>query len=749
MAIADKDIPEYVRRCYDQYISATSDIRESSKQSRRMWVGGKLQWRDDEVANRIGANRPFLSINRCKPSVDQVENEARKNPPGPEAHPVNSSTDKEVPDICEGMIREYEYRSDAHRAYITGLRYACASSAGVFEMATEYAGERSMEQRIIIKEIEDPDIVFGDANARMACREDSMVSGKIRVFSRQRVEEEYGKTLKILNRKFVERAAGWMQTAIGWGGNQSSINMWCGGSSSDEGPYYVCEFYMVRVEKAELALYSDNILRFKDEPIPDGVTIQEDEDGPIKRLVPKRKLKKYVVTALDIISQTEWLGDIIPYYWVLGPEIYIEGKLHRLSLIDGAMDSQRGLNYMATAVAEVVGTMNKSSGFLGYQGQFDTANAQGINPWDDFNMKLYSRMEIKPTWSVNPTTGVAELLPPPQRSVWEAPIQTLIEAATFFGEQIKAATSVFFDPTVQSAKDAQSGEAIKALQSQTNIGTMNWQDNLHRAVTLSYQEAWKILRKITSAQTAVAVVRPDGKHEIQVINQIFQKDGIKQIKNNIAGAELSIRVTVGPSTAERTERAMEKFMDLLHIAPQITQAPGVLPMIVRLVGEGSPQMEQMADALLPPGTNQDMTPEQLKQQIMALQQSDQQKQVLIGNLTQALLAKMPEIQAKRDIALLQEMTKIRVAEINASKDADRAGGEREVAILEHLTGMAHDAATQAVDHEHEKGMAERQAQIGSVQADQQHQQSMEQSDQGHQQALEQQQAAAEQQPASE
>ena len=107
-------------------------------------------------------------------------------------------------------------------------------------------------------------------------------------------------------------------------------------------------------------------------------------------------------------------------------------------------------------------------------GAFDVTNAQGINQWNDANSSAYQYLEYKTTYSINPTTGQAEKEPPPTRFTWEAPIQRLLEFANFCGEQIKAATSVFFEPSSPSAADArQSGKAIQALQQQSNMGTAN------------------------------------------------------------------------------------------------------------------------------------------------------------------------------------------------------------------------------------------------------------------------------------
>jgi hypothetical protein len=349
---AEKDIPRFVRRCWEQYQNATVDNRKASVESLKMWVGGELQWRPGEIANRTGNNRPWITINCLKTAVDQVENEARENPPGPQAHPVGGGADKDGADILEGLIREYEYRSNAPVAYTTAIRYAAAGNFGVFELATEYDGERSMAQRLVVKEGEDPALYFCDPYARRVCREDAMWAGKIRQLSREQLIQDYGPKLKVLKRGMLERGTGWMQDAFGWRGDQATTNEWTGGAASKTGPYYVCEFYWVKIKQEKLTLYSDNLLRFKGESVPDGVTPKLDGEGEeISRSEPRRSVKKYIVTALDTISETAWPGTIPPIFWVMGPEIYISGKLYRLSLIDGGKDAQRGLHNAEASAA--------------------------------------------------------------------------------------------------------------------------------------------------------------------------------------------------------------------------------------------------------------------------------------------------------------------------------------------------------------------------------------------------------------
>ena len=734
--IKDEDIPRYVRLCWQQYQDATQELRKEEEISRGFWIGGKFQWGEGETENRESTKRPWLSINRCKPAVDQVENEARNNPPGPKADPVGESgADKDGADIIEGLIREYEYRSDAKTAYMLALRNAAAAMRGVFEMGTEYAGERTMEQQIVIRTANDPSLYFCDPDARMPGLEDSMWAGKVRKLSKAQLIEEYPQArlgkLKVFDRNFYDRvssmAGEWIESAFGRMADQTTVNLWTGGSMR-EGPYFVCEFYRVIIETTKLQLHSDNILRYEDEEPPQGVEVKLDRDGdPIERSEPRRRIRKYVVTALDILEQTDWLGSIIPYFWVLGPEMWRNGKCHRLSLISNAQHAQRGLNYTATSCAEIVGTMTKTP-FIGPLGTFDVINAQGVNPWEASASQPVAYMEWKPVFASG--EGAQEtLLPPPQRNTWEAPIARLMELLTFWGEQIKAATAVFFEPGLPSAQSIQSGAAIKALQSQTNVGTLNWQDALRRAVGLSYQQAAEIFPKILEGPRVKTIVRPDSQHEVVEINREFPpeemhssgkhktKDGKLGPVNNITNGKFSVRVIAGPDFEDRTKEALADFVDVLKIAPQILNSPAVAARVVRMVGQGNPLMEEIAD-LIAPDQSQAASPQQMQTQLQQLQQVSQAKDIVIQRLQNAIVSKLPEIEARKWIAAVNAIAGIREAEIKAGIDK----AEIDVSHLEEVGGWAHERGMQAAEHEHASGMADKQAQMASAQSAQDAQQ---------------------------
>lgn len=703
MPIARKDLPAHVRKCHTLAQKANRRNRDAEIERLKFYVGGELQWRDEEITRRRNQGRPWVTINKCKPACDQIEGDIRLNPPGPQCHPVGEGADGDTADIFEGLIREVEYRSDGKTCYSTAGKYTAISGFGVLELATEFVDERSFAQRLVINSVEDPGCVFFDPSARMANRQDAMWAGKIRMYS---TAEEYaavfGKGRRVLQPRGMQNTMGWIAEAMGIGGDLADINEWTG---NGKGPFFVCEFYQVEIEPATLRLYTDSVGRFDDEKVPPGVKPKTGEENT--RLVPRRKIVKYVVDALEVLAETKWPGRIIPLIPVLGPEVYIEGKLHRLSLIAGAIDSQRALNYVATTSTELAGMMPKAP-WVGYKGQFDDPR------WQTANSEMWAYLEINAAFAVD-ENGQQVLLPPPQRNQWEAPIQWLLALAGFFTDQIKAVTSIY-DPSLGQQKGDQSGKAIEQLRSESNVGNFSYADNLHRAIGVMYREMICIFPEIMDGTRVVTIVKPDSQHEVIRINEEFPDGIVPEGKKalNICKGEYSVRVVAGPSFQTRQEEAVQQLNNFFKVAPQSLAQPGVAAKFLRMIGEGNPQVEGMAD-LLAPNSSGEQTPQQLQAQLAQASQQNKVLTLLVQKLHQAMEAKLPEIEFNRWKAAIDNVTKIRVAEINASKDRDNAAANNEASLLDSMLSMAHDAGLQAADQEHQAGLQS---------ADQQHQSTM-------------------------
>lgn len=696
-----KELPQFVRRCYDEARKATEQPREAEKLRLKFYVGGDLQWLDQELTKRRNQGRPWVTINKCKPAVDQIEGDIRLNPPGPQCHPVGDGADSDVADIFEGLIREAEHRCQCKQtAYpITG-KYSAASGVAYLELATEYASDRTLEQRLVISAVEDPGCVFFDPVARAANRQDAGWAGKVKMYTRSQYVAQFGNRRAVLDKNLWRNFGGWIQDAVGVRGSLSQIIEWTGNS---EGPFYVCEFYYVDIEDRTLRMYTDGICRFDGEEVPRGEKPRPGDENV--RKAPKRTIHKYVVDALEVLDETTWPGKLIPIFPVLGPEVYIEGKLYRLSLISDAIDSNRALNYAASTSMELVGNMPRAP-YLGWKGQFDDPR------WQTANSEQWAFLEITPVFATDPVTNESTLLPAPQRNLFETVVQQMIPLGQWFSDNIKAVTGIY-DPSLGATKGDQSGVAIEQLRSESNVGTFSYPDNLHRALGVMYGEMIYILPQITDQNQVVTVVRADSQHEIKVINQIFEKGvdpktGQPGKALNLSQGLYAVRCVAAKSFEDRKAEALAYLTDFFKMAPQALAIPGVMSRMLRLVDPGNPKLDEIAD-LLDPQAAQGQDPQKLAQQNAALLQMVQQ-------LKQAIATKEPELQAKRFSDVLKAVTSIEVAKINASKDTDTQAADILAAQLEQRLDMAHEAAMQGVDHAHEQAMGQQQAQTASAQS---------------------------------
>jgi len=693
-----KDLPAYVRACYEAYIKAEQRNRKAAEERLKFYIGGDLQWREEELRAREQSQRPFITINRCKPAVDQVEGDIRLNPPGPQCHPVGDGADASTADIIEGLIREVESRSNAKTAYATAGKYVAASGEAYLELRSEFTGDREFSQQLCIDSVEDPATVFYDPTSRRANRQDAMWAGKLKMYNKVDYISQFGATRAVLQSTAVQRAGGWIMDRMGVGGNLAEVHRWTG---AGEGPFFVAEFYMVTVERRTLRMYTDQIARYDDEPVPPGVTpkVDPNDKKAYTREVPVRTITKHLVDALEELSDpTEWLGSLIPLFPVLGPEVYINGQLHRLSLISGAMDAQRALNYVATTAAELAGLLPKSP-WIGAKGAFEDPR------WEAANTEMYAYLEYSPVFATD-AMGNQVLAPAPQRNNWEAPIQWLEMLKRSFSDDIKATTATY-DASLGANKGDQSGKAIEQLRSESNVGNYSYADNLHRAIGILYDQMCCIFPKIYDGPRAVTVVKPDSQHEVVDINRIFGEDGIdpdtgqKGKANNICLGRYVARVTVGKDFDTRNLEAVEALTNFFTVAPQALAVPGIASNFLRMIGQGNPKVEQMADLLQPNDGNEEATPQEMQQKLQQATSQIQAMQEVMQTLAQKLQAKLPEIEAKKFIAAMDNLTRIRVAEINASKALLTQQADAEARQLETSLGMAHETASGAEQREHE------------------------------------------------
>ena len=689
-------VPSLVRKLITNARKWDEKNREQMKMDLAMRVGGDGQWDQAELRKRREQNRPVVAINKVSMPVDHIENEIRQNPPGPICHPVGNGADNDTADIIEGLIRETEYRSRADIAYETAGGMVAAGGFACFELSTDYVDPlKNDDQQLWINVIEDPTTVIFDPNARKFDRSDAMWAARIKALGREQYVARFGE------RRGVVQGFGWKDAlSQAMTGDRPTIIEWTG---NGKGPYWVIEFYWVDIERKTMRMYTDNIARADDDDIPSGVKPKKDYEPWI---APVKTVWLYVCDAIEVLEEpVKWLGTRPPLFPVVGQEIWVEGENNRLSLIRQARGAQKGLNYAASEMLYLAGTMTKSP-WTGPAGVFGNGDK-----WDTANQEPWAYIEWYPQFYPD-SNGQMHMGPGPQRVERIAEVDASLKMCAFFADSIQSVTGML-DPSRQLAAQDNSGVKVASLQQQGKLGSLQYQDNVMRTIGSIYEEMLYIFPQILDTARAETIIRADGKTELALINQEFGqahpetgKRSYHDMKNSLG--KYGVRVSAGPSYMTRRDQAIGNLNDFFKIAPGALQSPKMMAQFLRLIGEGNPAVSQMAE-ILDPDLGSNVSNESLQQQLKQAQQQGQAMQQVIQALSEKLKAGLPKIEADKWKAALDALTKIEVAKITASKDMDTAAADREANALQQILQMSHDMASQAVDQQHQQEMQQMQA----------------------------------------
>jgi hypothetical protein len=363
----------------------------------------------------------------------------------------------------------------------------------------------------------------------------------------------------------------------------------------------------------------------------------------------------------------------------------------------------------------IAGTISKNP-WTGPAGVFGNGDK-----WDTANQELWAYLEWFPQWAVSPS-GAETLLPGPDRNPRIAEVDASLKMCAFFSDVIQSSTGML-DPSRQLASSDNPAKKVEQLQQQGQLGSLQYIGNLKKTIGSMYAEMLVIFPQIYDSAQVKTIVKADGETEDATINQEFGdphpetgRRKIHDIKRSFG--KYSVRAEAGPDYESRRDAASERLTEFFKVAPGALQSPAMMGSFLRLIGDGNPIISQMADILDPP-VSQGLSPKALAGQVASLTQQNKAMSAVIQALNFKLEAGLPEIEKDKWEKALDSLTKIRVAEINASKDLDKAGGDRLAAQQEQVLSMAHETAMDAVGRQHEAAMAQQAQQAAAQQQDQQ------------------------------
>lgn len=641
---SDEEILRIARERFKLASEAETEIRKLALEDLEFSSGD--QWPGNIKLERSKDNRPCLVINRIPQFIRQITNDQRQNRPAIKVSAVDDKADIDTARILQGLIRHIEYNSNADIAYDTAFDGAVRKGFGYFRIVTDYVDPMSFEQEILIKRIRNSFSVYLDPNSKEPDGSDMNWGFVFEDISREEYEETYEDSA-------LSQMDDW--TSIG-----DMHRDWV-----DKSSVRVAEYFYKDYKSVQIVQLSDGHVMEKSQlpHLPEGISIVAERTS----LVPVIKWCK--INGTEILQKTDWPGKWIPIVPVFGDELDINGKRILEGVVRHAKDSQRMYNYWASTETETIALAPRAP-FIVAEGQ---VSKEYENIWKSANSKPHAYLPYKPT-SLN-----GQPISPPQRNVYEAPVQAITNARMQASDDMKSTTGIY-DSALGNRSNESSGIAIQRRNVQSQTSNFHFIDNLSRSQRHAGRIIVDLIPKIYDTPRTARIIGEEGNEEIVKINQVFEHKGESKIYDLSAG-KYDVTIDNGPSFATKRQEALASMLDLTKAYPQVAQIAGDL-MVKNMDWPGASEIAERLKKTLPPGVadSEDKNPQQ-KQIPPEVQNQMQQMGQLIDQLTQKLNESTEVIKTKSLELESRERIEFAKMEVDMKKELLKANAPMSMAIL--------------------------------------------------------------------
>jgi len=639
----DEKLLQQARERFKLASDAEESIRREALEDLRFRAGE--QWPENIKIDRQNTGRPCLTINRIPQFLRQVTNEIRQNRPSIQVNPVDDQADPETAEILQGIMRHIEVSSDADVAYDTAAEHAATFGFGYLRVITDYVDERSFDQEIRIERIRNPFSIYFDPECQKPDYSDARWAFVVQDVDREEYRALYpdSELSGLADMTTVgDQAPGWI--------NGKSVR--------------IAEYWHIDHKEQELALLPDGSVMPAD-MVPEGVPVLR------TRTVQVPKVYWCKVNGLEVLEKQEWPGRWIPIVPVLGDEVIVNGERQLYGLVRFARDPQRMYNYWATAETEMIALAPKAP-FIGAAGQFEGFERQ----WQSANVRNLPYLEYKPVSHAGVPMG------PPQRQVYEPPIQAISHARMQANDDLKATTGIC-DASLGARSNEQSGRAILARQREGDVANFHYADNLARSIKHLGKILLDLIPRIYDAPRVMRIIGAEEVERVVQINAPTRDKGVERIYDLSIG-EYDVTVSVGPSFSTKRQEAVDSMLQLSQAYPPLMQVAGDL-LVKNMDWPGASEIAERLKKLLPPNLQEEQEDQQVPPAVQAqMSQMAQQNEQLSQALNQAtddLRTKRLEIESRERIEAMKAQTELVKIEAQLSSRENIELLKQEIAAL--------------------------------------------------------------------
>jgi hypothetical protein len=673
-----------IRDSYEYCLDRWRDIRDEGNEDMR-YVSGD-PWPPKERKARKDANRPCCSTDELTQVINKVVNGVRQSKRAVNVVPRGFGANDKTAELRGDLIREIEYKSNAQSAYACGFENMCYRSYGGWRILRQYVSEKTFDQELVIKRIPNPNASLPDPDCKEADYSDAKYWFLLDTVPRKEYKRKYPKAKIVdFNKEQLAVASKWIT----------------------ESQVVVAEYWRVEEEKRNLLHVKplkgetgQPIPMFEDE-LPDGYEVEElRKSGHIlnERETTKRQIVQYITNGVEILERNEEPGKYIPIVWLTGRELYIDDggvpKRMLMSLIRLARDPQMMMNYASTLEMELLGMTPKVPN-IGAVGQFHNPEV-----WQAATNTPVAFLEYNAKTSATGDT----LLPAPERPTYAPQIEPCEMAKESARRSVQSATGLSALPTNAQKLNDKSGVALKQIDTNEDRGSFHFIDNYEMGIELSGRILNDLIPYVYDGAREVGVRNAKDEHRTVKVNQTSKNEKGEDENNDLTAGDHGVTISTGPSDQSEREAADEftkvivpelESMDL----PPATKAK-LLAYLVRAQNIG-PMGQEIAKLLDPPDQSAQQL-QSLQQQAAQSQQMLAEQQTEIQNFKIKEQAHVIDNEYMLKKSQMDNKLKLDIAEIGAKSQDKQSRDALTQDLLKELHVAAHEAATQAVQHAHEK-----------------------------------------------
>jgi hypothetical protein len=588
--------------------------------------------------------RPCLTVNVTAQHCNQVINNIRQNRPQCSVKPGDADASRKTAEILGGLIRQIQTSSNADVAHDTAAEHAIYGGEGYWRIVTEYESPKSFNQKICIKPVENPQLVYVDP----FCGLDKLKAQWGFVFEDVTKEE----CKRLYGKDGVDPSSWQEDTKTGW---------------VSENTVRIADYYYCENVPDTLYMLSDGSTILESEATAKGLPIdalkqhsamlEEQQGGKATRqtTTPKWKYCKLIGGHDKPVDEKDWAGDYLPIISVIGKELNVNGEIVRKGVVRDLKDPARMVNYSYSAAIETVALQNKipyiapAEAIEGYESQWANAN-QSTASYLPYNGVDENGNKID-----KPQRQEASVMPSAQVSMLQLSI-----------EEMRAASGMQ-NANFGIKSEAASGVGIQRLKVQGETATFHFPDNLARALHDEAVVLMNLIPKVMDTRRAVQILGIDGKEDQAILDpdhgesygEVKMADVQKIFNPNIG--TFDVVIDTGPSYQTQRQEAAASLTELATRNPALMQIAGDIIM----KAYDFPFSEQLAERIkktIPPNLledqNQPQIPPEVQQHLDQMNQHVQQ----LGQALQAASEELNKLKGDQTAKFNEVMVKAYAAE---------------------------------------------------------------------------------------